>query len=55
MKLVQLKQILLEDLEAPKDVVDKLYKSLRREMKFKPEGKYTITIDGKMYILDKEK
>jgi len=55
MKLIQLKQILLEDLEAPKDVVDKLFNSLRRELKYKPEGKYAFTIDGKMYILDKEK
>ncbi len=54
MKLKHLRRI-LHDEEVPDTVSEKIVSDLRQEWKFKPEGKYAITICGKIYVIEKEK
>ncbi len=54
MKLKHLRRI-LHDEEVPDTVSEKIVADLRQEWKFKPEGKYAITICGKIYVIEKEK
>ena len=55
MKLYQLKEILLEDLEVPEPQAVEICRSVRTELKYLPRGKYKYTIDGKLIIIEKEK